>query len=101
MALRWSHSGSSMNLAVQLPFHEEVAHLFQVDVAVGAHKAAGMMVRVPSFHHRPTAASQTHRNQFTAMISATSSFTAQKYAPTSMDVQNKNNYHLLYILLSS
>lgn len=61
--LRWSHSGSSVTLTVQLPLHQEVAHLFQVDVTVGANEAAGVMILVPSFHHRPPAASETQASK--------------------------------------
>lgn len=51
MALRGSRPGSSVGLAVQLAFHEEVALLFKVDVTVGAHEAARVTELVPRFHH--------------------------------------------------
>lgn len=56
VSLRWSHSDPSVSLAVQLPPHEEVALLFEVDVTVGAHKAAGVTVFVSCFDHCPAVA---------------------------------------------
>lgn len=55
VSLRRSHPSASMRLAVQLALHKEVAPLLEVDVAVGAHKAAGVAVLVPRLHHRPAA----------------------------------------------
>lgn len=56
VSLWWSHSSTCVSLAVQLPLHKEVALLFEVDVAVGAHKATGVMIFVPCFHHCTAAA---------------------------------------------
>jgi len=56
VALRWSHASASVSLTVQLPLHEEVALLFEVDVTVGAHKATGVTVFVSRLDHRPAAA---------------------------------------------
>lgn len=54
--LRRPHPGASVGLAVQLPLHEEVALLFEVDVTVGAHEATGVTVFVPGFHDSPAVA---------------------------------------------
>lgn len=54
MALGGSHHGPGVSLAVELPLHKEVTLLFEVDVTVGAHEAAGVAEFVPGFHHRPT-----------------------------------------------
>lgn len=62
MSLRWSHSSTSMSLAVQLPFHKEIALLFEVDVTIWANKATGVTIFVPCFHHRPTAVQRTDGN---------------------------------------
>lgn len=51
-----------MNLTVQLPFHKEIALLFEVDVTVGANKATGVTIFVPCFHHRPTVVQKTDGN---------------------------------------
>lgn len=59
VSLRWSHSSTSVSLAVHLPFHKEIALLFEVDVTVGAHKAAGVTILVSCFHHRPAVAQKT------------------------------------------
>lgn len=59
VSLRWSHSSTSMSLAVQLTLHKEIALLFEVDVTVGAHKASRVTIFVSSFHHCPTAAQKT------------------------------------------
>lgn len=48
-----SHPGPGVILAVELPLHKEVTLLFEVDVTVGAHEAAGVAEFVPGFHHRP------------------------------------------------
>lgn len=53
VSLRWSHSSTSMSLAVQLTLHKEIALLFEVDVTVGAHKASRVTIFVSSFHHCP------------------------------------------------
>lgn len=58
VALRRSHSGTGVKLTVQLTLHKEVALLFQVDVTVRAHKATGVTILVPSFHHRPAVATK-------------------------------------------
>lgn len=50
-----SHPSASVRLAVQLTLDEEVAHLLEVDVTVGADEAAGVVVLVPSLHHCPAA----------------------------------------------
>lgn len=59
MSLRWSHSSTSVSLAVQLPLHKEIALLFEVDVTVGAHKATRVTIFVSCFHHRPAVAQKT------------------------------------------
>lgn len=48
------HPRTGVSLAVELPLHEEVALLFEVDVTVGTHEAAGVAEFVPGFDHRPT-----------------------------------------------
>lgn len=63
VSLRWSHPAASVSLTVQLPLHKEVALLFEVDVAVGAHEAARVVVFVPRFHHCPPAAGRTDRGR--------------------------------------
>lgn len=61
MSLRRSHPSASVSLAVQLPLHKEVALLFEVDVAVGAHEATGVTVFVSRLHHRSAAARKTDK----------------------------------------
>lgn len=56
VALGGSHPHTGVSLAVELPLHKEVALLFEVDVTVGTHEAAGMAEFVPGFHHRPAGA---------------------------------------------
>lgn len=51
-----------MSLAVQLPFHKEIALLFEVDVTIGANKATGVTIFVPCFHHRTAAVQKTEGN---------------------------------------
>jgi hypothetical protein len=45
-----------VGFTVQLPLHEEVALLFEVEVAVGAHEALRVPVLIPRLHHRTTVA---------------------------------------------
>ena len=40
-----------MRFAVQLALHEEVALLFEVEVAVGTHEALRMPVLIPCLHN--------------------------------------------------
>lgn len=40
-------AGSRVRLTVQLPLHEEVAFLFEVQVTVSTHKALGVPVLIP------------------------------------------------------
>ena len=54
VALRGPHAGPGVSFAVQLPLHEEVALLFEVEVTVCAHEALQMPVFVPRFHNRTT-----------------------------------------------
>lgn len=54
VALRGPHAGPGVSFAVQLPLHEEVALLFEVEVTVCAHEALRMPVFVPRFHNRTT-----------------------------------------------
>lgn len=61
--LRRSHSSTSVSLTVQLPLHEEVALLFEVDVTVGAHKATGVTKFVSCFHHGPAAGQKTEGDE--------------------------------------
>lgn len=68
VALGGSHPHSGVGLAVQLPPHEEVALLFEVDVAVGAHEAAGVAEFVPGFDHRPPGARGGQDRQQQALI---------------------------------
>lgn len=42
-----SRTGSRMGLAVQLPLHEEVALLLEVEVTVSTHEALGVPVLIP------------------------------------------------------
>lgn len=56
LSLWWPHSGTSVSLTVQLPLHKEIPLLFEVDVTVGAHKAARVMIFIPCFHHCPAVA---------------------------------------------
>lgn len=61
VSLRRSHPSAGVSLAVQLPLHKEVALLFEVDVAVGAHEATGVTVFVSRLHHRSAAARNTDK----------------------------------------
>lgn len=61
VALGGSHPHTGVGLAVQLPPHKEVALLLEVDVAVGAHEAAGVAEFVPGFDHRPPGARGTRQ----------------------------------------
>ena len=42
-----SRTGSRMDLTVQLPLHEEVALLLEVEVTVSTHEALGVPVLIP------------------------------------------------------
>lgn len=70
VSLRRSHPSASVRLAVQLTLYEEVAPLLEVDVAVGAHEAAGVAVLVPRLHHRP-AAGHIHTHTQTGSVTHT------------------------------
>ena len=43
-----------MSFAVQLPLHEEVALLFEVEVAISTHEALRMPVLIPRLHNSTT-----------------------------------------------
>lgn len=53
VALRGPRAGPGVGFAVQLPLHEEVALLLEVEAAVSAHEALGVPVLIPRLHHGP------------------------------------------------
>lgn len=63
VALWGPRAGSCMRLAVQLPLHEEVALLFEVEAAVSTHEAVGMPVLIPRLHDSPAAEKQETRSK--------------------------------------
>lgn len=54
VSLWWPHAGSCVSFTVELALHKEVAFLFQVEVAVRAHKAFWMPVLITCLHHCPS-----------------------------------------------
>lgn len=54
VALWGPHAGPCVGFAVQLPPHEEVALLFEVEVTVSTHEALWMPMLVPHLHNRTT-----------------------------------------------
>lgn len=55
-----SRTGSRVGLTVQLPLHEEVALLLEVEVTVSAHKALGVPVLIPGLDNG-TSVGRRHR----------------------------------------
>lgn len=54
VSLWWPHAGAGVSFTVQLALHKEVAFLFQVEIAVRAHKAFRMPVFITCLHHCPS-----------------------------------------------
>lgn len=44
-------AGSCVHLTIQLPLHEEVTFLLEVEVTVSTHKALGVPVLIPGLDH--------------------------------------------------
>lgn len=63
VALWGPRARPGVRFAVQLPLHEEVAFLLEVEAAVGAHKAVGVPVLVPRLHDSPAAEKREIRSE--------------------------------------
>lgn len=70
VALRRPHAGSGVSFAVQLPLHEEVALLLEVEVAVSTHEALGMPVLVPRLHNGTDYATPTFVTEWHPLCAA-------------------------------
>ena len=60
VALWGPRAGSRVRLTIQLPLHEEVAFLLEVEVTVGTHKALGVPVLIPGLDDS-TSVGRRHR----------------------------------------